>query len=99
MTFIGFFSTFNACLIMLYYYLFFKSYIKCKAIDYVSSREETFYDIQLNIKGKKNGEWRACNIYWLHVLPFKFVIICFEIGIILTTAFQFCWSFLPKPKR
>ncbi|XP_055383961.1 ubiquitin carboxyl-terminal hydrolase 7 [Condylostylus longicornis] len=32
------------------------SYIKCKNIDYTSKRIETFYDIQLNIKGKKNIE-------------------------------------------
>ncbi|XP_016915800.1 ubiquitin carboxyl-terminal hydrolase 7 isoform X1 [Apis cerana] len=30
------------------------SFIKCKNIDYKSTRVETFYDIQLNIKGKKN---------------------------------------------
>lgn len=30
------------------------SYFKCKHVDYTSSRTETFYDIQLNIKGKKN---------------------------------------------
>ncbi|KAJ6633963.1 Ubiquitin carboxyl-terminal hydrolase 7, partial [Pseudolycoriella hygida] len=30
------------------------SYIKCKNVDYKSHRLETFYDIQLNIKGKKN---------------------------------------------
>lgn len=30
------------------------SFIKCKNIDYTSTRIETFYDIQLNIKGKKN---------------------------------------------
>ncbi|KAK7111658.1 ubiquitin carboxyl-terminal hydrolase 7-like isoform X1 [Littorina saxatilis] len=30
------------------------SYIKCKNVDYGSQREETFFDIQLNIKGKKN---------------------------------------------
>ncbi|XP_018913775.1 ubiquitin carboxyl-terminal hydrolase 7 isoform X2 [Bemisia tabaci] len=30
------------------------SFIKCKNIDYSSTREETYYDIQLNIKGKKN---------------------------------------------
>ncbi|KAF7994192.1 hypothetical protein HCN44_011461 [Aphidius gifuensis] len=30
------------------------SYIKCKNIEYSSTRVETFYDIQLNIKGKKN---------------------------------------------
>ncbi|XP_071796700.1 ubiquitin carboxyl-terminal hydrolase 7-like [Asterias amurensis] len=30
------------------------SYIKCKHIDYESVRNEPFYDIQLNIKGKKN---------------------------------------------
>uniref|UniRef100_T1GTK6 ubiquitinyl hydrolase 1 n=1 Tax=Megaselia scalaris TaxID=36166 RepID=T1GTK6_MEGSC len=31
-----------------------KSYIKCKNLDFTSNRLETFYDIQLNIKGKKN---------------------------------------------
>lgn len=30
------------------------SYIRCKNVDYSSHRTETFYDIQLNIKGKKN---------------------------------------------
>ena len=30
------------------------SYIKCKNVQYESSRSETFYDIQLNIKNKKN---------------------------------------------
>ena len=29
------------------------SYIRCKNVDYTSSRTETFYDIQLNIKGQK----------------------------------------------
>jgi ubiquitin carboxyl-terminal hydrolase 7 len=31
-----------------------KSYIKCKAVDFESSREECFYDIQLNVKNKTN---------------------------------------------
>ncbi|XP_077980640.1 ubiquitin carboxyl-terminal hydrolase 7-like [Glandiceps talaboti] len=30
------------------------SYIKCKHVDYVSQRTEAYYDIQLNVKGKKN---------------------------------------------
>lgn len=30
------------------------SYIKCTNVDYVSQREEPFYDIQLNVKGKKD---------------------------------------------
>jgi len=30
------------------------SYIRCKNVDYTSSRTETFYDIQLNVKGSKN---------------------------------------------
>ena len=30
------------------------SFIRCKNVDYTSSRTESFYDIQLNIKGKKN---------------------------------------------
>ncbi|KAI6652262.1 Ubiquitin carboxyl-terminal hydrolase 7 isoform X1 [Oopsacas minuta] len=28
-----------------------ESYIKCTGVDYMSSREETFFDIQLNVKG------------------------------------------------
>uniref|UniRef100_A0A914H2D2 Ubiquitin carboxyl-terminal hydrolase 7 n=1 Tax=Globodera rostochiensis TaxID=31243 RepID=A0A914H2D2_GLORO len=31
-----------------------KSYIKCKNVDFGSSREECFYDLQLNVKGKSN---------------------------------------------
>jgi len=30
------------------------SYIRCKNVDYTSSRTESFYDIQLSIKGKKD---------------------------------------------
>ncbi|XP_065341533.1 ubiquitin carboxyl-terminal hydrolase 7 isoform X2 [Cloeon dipterum] len=30
------------------------SYIHCKNVEYKSTRHETYYDIQLNIKGKKN---------------------------------------------
>lgn len=33
------------------------SYIRCKNVDYTSTRSETFYDIQLNIKGKKNSKF------------------------------------------
>ncbi|XP_076333936.1 ubiquitin carboxyl-terminal hydrolase 7-like isoform X2 [Tachypleus tridentatus] len=29
------------------------SFIRCKHVDYTSSREEPFYDIQMNVKGKK----------------------------------------------
>lgn len=32
------------------------SYIKCKNVEYTSTRTETFYDIQLNIKGKKDSK-------------------------------------------
>lgn len=32
------------------------SYIKCKNVNVSSTRVETFYDIQLNIKGKKNSK-------------------------------------------
>lgn len=35
----------------------FQSYIRCKHVDYCSQKEEAFYDIQLNVKGKKNGKW------------------------------------------
>lgn len=30
------------------------SYINCKHVQYESSRSETYYDIQLNIKGRKD---------------------------------------------
>lgn len=33
-----------------------KSYLRCVNVDYESSREEDFYDIQLNVKGMKNLE-------------------------------------------
>lgn len=42
------------------------SFIKCKNIDYKSTRVETFYDIQLNIKGKKNSKYTK--IYFLMML-------------------------------
>ena len=38
-------------------YVTFQSYIKCKHVDYMSSRTEPFYDIQLNVKGKKNSKY------------------------------------------
>ena len=31
-----------------------QSFIKCKNVNYMSSREEAFYDVQLNVKGMKN---------------------------------------------
>lgn len=55
-------SSFNSCLYsFLNFFSFnFQSYIRCKHIDYCSSKEEAFYDIQLNLKGKKNGR---CSIF------------------------------------
>lgn len=41
------------------------SYIKCKTVDYTSTRLETFYDIQLNIKGKKNSKYKYKSIHIL----------------------------------
>ena len=32
------------------------SYCRCKHVDYQSSLTETYYDIQLNIKDKKNSQ-------------------------------------------
>ena len=32
-----------------------QSFIECKKVDYVSSRTEAFYDIQLNIKSNHNS--------------------------------------------
>lgn len=32
------------------------SFIKCKNVNCTSSRSETFYDIQLSVRGKKNSK-------------------------------------------
>lgn len=44
-----------------------KSYIKCKDVDFESSREECFYDLQLNVKNKSNGKnellFKICIIF------------------------------------
>lgn len=40
-----------------------KSYIKCKHVDFESSREESFYDVQLNVKGKPNSKFIYFDIY------------------------------------
>ena len=48
------------------------SYIKCKNIDYTSSRIETYYDIQLNIKGKKNSKLTTICYYFIFFWPFWF---------------------------
>lgn len=40
------------------------SYIKCKNIEVTSKRTETFYDIQLSVKGNKNSKY------------FQMIIIC-----------------------
>lgn len=47
-------------LLLTFFSFNFQSYIRCKHIDYCSSKEEAFYDIQLNLKGKKNGR---CSIF------------------------------------
>lgn len=39
-----------------------RSYISCVDVEYESTRDETFYDIQLNVKGRSGGK-----IYWLLV--------------------------------
>lgn len=39
------------------------SYIKCKNVNVSSTRVETFYDIQLNIKGKKNSELYTLSLF------------------------------------
>lgn len=43
-----------------------ESYIRCTQVDYVSSRLETFFDIQLNVKDKKNGALSlyVCGMDW-----------------------------------
>ena len=37
-----------------------ESYVRCTSVDYRSCREEPFFDIQLNVKGKKNGTVTSC---------------------------------------
>lgn len=44
------------------------SYIKCKKVTCTSTRVETFYDIQLNIKGKKNSNIKHTLSFVLLVL-------------------------------
>lgn len=45
------------------------SYIRCKNVDYSSTRSETFYDIQLNIKGKKNSKYYFLNLFYYTEFP------------------------------
>ena len=42
-----------------------ESYIKCADIDYMSSREETFFDIQLNVKGLSH----ICDSFKNYIAP------------------------------
>jgi len=46
-----------------------QSFIECKKVDYVSSRTEAFYDIQLNIKSNHNSMY-----YWS---PSGFILLFF----------------------
>lgn len=50
------------------------SYIKCKNVNVSSTRVETFYDIQLNIKGKKNSESRLR----LNIFSLRTIAICLQ---------------------
>ncbi|VDO95022.1 unnamed protein product [Heligmosomoides polygyrus] len=47
-----------------------KSYIRCTNVSFESSKEEPFYDIQLNIKGKNNSEYNKVSVFCLFVKSF-----------------------------
>ena len=58
------------------------SYIRCKNVDYKSTRTESFYDIQLNIKGKKTIEESftdyiqvSSNIHHIIKLRYRFLVL------------------------
>lgn len=54
------------------------SFIKCKNIDYKSTRVETFYDIQLNIKGKKNSKYmKKC--FLLNTIKISYFVFIYKI--------------------
>ena len=44
------------------------SFIKCKHVDYTSSRTETFYDIQLSVKGKRDI-YESFKVSWIKSFP------------------------------
>lgn len=50
-----------------------KSYVRCKNVCFESNRVESFYDLQLNIKGKANG------MFLIWSLPKLYVSSCFDI--------------------
>ena len=49
-----------------------ESYIRCTEVDYESTRVETYFDIQLNIKGKKDGMF-LCNVLDLFAVAWELV--------------------------
>ena len=51
-----------------YVWFVFQSYIKCKHVDYLSSRTEPFYDIQLNIKGKKTSKYITLDVIFIYLI-------------------------------
>lgn len=61
------------------------SFVKCKNIEYKSTREETFYDIQLNIKGKKNS---MCYHDRLLILLFNVFLAILHLHIICISVYE-----------
>ena len=37
-----------------------RSYVRCIDVNFESSRDEYFYDVQLNVKGRQNSQFAAC---------------------------------------
>ena len=54
-----------------------ESYVRCTNVDYESTRIETFFDIQLNIKGKKNGTFNSItfDVFFYNFLVFSSVVL------------------------
>ncbi len=52
-----------------------ESYIRCTQVDYVSSRLETFFDIQLNVKEKKNGVLSTVCVWDGLIMPKRCVVV------------------------
>lgn len=64
------------------------SYIKCKNVDCSSTRLETFYDIQLNIKGKKNSTLIfniLCGFYYIVLI---LNLTCFYLSFVVDESFK-----------
>lgn len=59
-----------------------KSYVRCKNVCFESNRVESFYDLQLNIKGKANGMFLIWSLSEARSFMLQVPLIC--MGIRLT---------------